>query len=158
MRDQLTRIFNQRASNESVDVNLKPDIEDIKELVYFAREEMMVCLDLVQRLITSTSIREIEKCEDPHIRTVPTSKSQNEADAVDSLIGVKQRDLQLFCTSLETAYTRLLNEIETENYFFSQLAFNLRSLGWIIQEKSVGPNRRVLFVNYGYNYGILLAN
>ena len=133
----------------------KMNLDEIKELIYFAREEVAVCLDVVNRLIATSTLG--EKLGD-HTDILRYEEYPEQYRPYASSVGIteacqmKMEDMTYFCDTIQAAHEKLKALVDIETSFYKTEAIQLRAKNWFVQEKLQGPFRGELFINYGYRH------
>ena len=126
--------------------------------ISFAREEVAVCLDVVNRLNATAALGDDLGEKVNMLRQAEFGEQYRSSDlesSVEYAKSVKQQDIEYFCETLNIAHSRLEKLVKAEHSFYENEAMELRKKNWFLQEKLQGPYRGELFINYGYKHGLI---
>ncbi|KAJ3272111.1 hypothetical protein HDV01_005976 [Terramyces sp. JEL0728] len=120
--------------------------EKIKEIIFYAREEMQITFDIAARLVASQllSPSELEKSEEAYLKTCVGAKSVQMSNVVKLQ---KAQYIESIKNQRKDESSRML---ETAQKFFMELAFELLKRNWVLQERIWSPIKGILFVIYGF--------
>ncbi|KAJ3262613.1 hypothetical protein HK103_000142 [Boothiomyces macroporosus] len=132
-------------------------VEKIKEIIFYAREEMQITFDIASRLVTSQALEPsaLEKSEDPHLKTcvgakAPQAPPMVQLQKAQYIEAIKNQNIDSFVQFLVENVANISKMVETSQKFFMELAFDLLKRNWVLQERNWSPIKGILFVIYGF--------